>query len=188
MAAEGQSDKTASDMQVCLKEKCELNSSMWKKRHPLAFIVSCWMFIDTKQWTWVQWGSGWCISAFVTVTWRQTMFQMAMHSSHTTKWRASWSAHLHKLADYENCAWSWILASMFWKQWWSNWNITKFAPLGALLTQEQKDHHKQVSLLLNQCESEGDKFPGSITLPVTKHCITTASQSRNSSPCDFFIE
>ena len=31
---------------------------------------------------------------------RQAIFWLAMHSCHTTKWRASWSANPHKLTDY----------------------------------------------------------------------------------------
>ena len=31
----------------------------------------------------------------------------------------------------ENCVWSWISASMHWKQWFQRWNITKFAPGGS---------------------------------------------------------
>ena len=44
------------------------NSSMWKKWHPLTFTDACWMFMETKQWMWAQWCSGWDISAMVTVT------------------------------------------------------------------------------------------------------------------------
>jgi len=37
----------------------ELNSSMWKKKwHPLPFIVTFWVFIETKRWMWAQWVSG----------------------------------------------------------------------------------------------------------------------------------
>ena len=34
-----------------------------KKWHPLTFIIACWTLMETTQW-----GSGWCISAVVTVT------------------------------------------------------------------------------------------------------------------------
>jgi len=46
----------------------ELNSSVKEKCYPLTFIDAYWMFLETKQWMWAQWGSGWCISAVVTVT------------------------------------------------------------------------------------------------------------------------
>ena len=38
-----------------------LNSSMQKKWHH-------WTFMETKQWMWVHWGCGWCISAMATAT------------------------------------------------------------------------------------------------------------------------
>ena len=53
-----------------LSKGVSLNSSMWKKWHPLTFINACWAFIEIKQWVWAQWGSGWCISAMVTVMWK----------------------------------------------------------------------------------------------------------------------
>jgi len=43
-------------------------SSMQKKRHPLTSINACWTFLETKQWMWAHWGSGWCVSAAVTAT------------------------------------------------------------------------------------------------------------------------
>ena len=58
----------------CLLWKCiwckdvSLNSSMWKKWHSLIFTDSCWIFLETKQWMWAQWGSGWCVSAMVAAT------------------------------------------------------------------------------------------------------------------------
>ena len=48
-------------------EGVELNSSMQKKWHIVTFIDACWMLMETKQWMWAQWGSGWCISAAVAV-------------------------------------------------------------------------------------------------------------------------
>ena len=49
----------------CLTWECiwskgvELNFSMWKDLQPLTFTDACWMFMDTKQWIWAQWGGGW---------------------------------------------------------------------------------------------------------------------------------
>jgi len=43
-----------------------LNSTMQKKQHPLTFINPCWMFLETIQWMWAQWGGGWCVSAVAT--------------------------------------------------------------------------------------------------------------------------
>jgi len=33
-----------------------------KKGHPLTSTDVCWKFMETKQWLWAQWGSGWCSS------------------------------------------------------------------------------------------------------------------------------
>jgi len=35
-----------------------MNSSMWKKWHPLTFTGTCWQFMKNKQWTSAQWGGG----------------------------------------------------------------------------------------------------------------------------------
>ena len=41
---------------------------LWgKKWHPLTFIVACWMFMNTKQWMWAQWGGGYYIAAVETL-------------------------------------------------------------------------------------------------------------------------
>ena len=45
-----------------------MNSSTQKKWHPLTLIDTCWMFMETKQWMWAQWGGGWCISSVAIVT------------------------------------------------------------------------------------------------------------------------
>ena len=58
----------------CLTWKCVwsknglLNSSMWKKWHPLTFIDAFWTFLETKQWMWAHWGGGWWAAAVVTAT------------------------------------------------------------------------------------------------------------------------
>ena len=57
MAAEGQSDTVASEMEVQMKQKGVIEFLMQKKRHPLTFINVCWTFVKTKQWMWAQWGS-----------------------------------------------------------------------------------------------------------------------------------
>ena len=43
----------------------ELNSSTQKKKkwHPLTFIDTGWMLMETKQWLWAPWGGEWCTSA-----------------------------------------------------------------------------------------------------------------------------
>mgnify|MGYP001855888189 CR=1 FL=1 len=46
MAAEGQSEKMASDKEEQMRHKC----AMEKKWHPLTFIDVFYMLIETKQW------------------------------------------------------------------------------------------------------------------------------------------
>ena len=51
MAAEEQSDRMASDMEVCMKRKdVSVNLLMHKKWHPLASIDVCYTFMETKEW------------------------------------------------------------------------------------------------------------------------------------------
>ena len=45
-----------------------LNSSMWKKWHPLTVLDTCWTFTMTKQWMWSQWGSRCFVSTVAMVT------------------------------------------------------------------------------------------------------------------------
>ena len=40
-AAEGQTDKMVSDMQMCIKQRCVIELPMWKKWHPVTFIDAC---------------------------------------------------------------------------------------------------------------------------------------------------
>ena len=90
-----------------------LNFSLWKKWHPLTFINVCWTFIETKQWMWAQWGSGWCISAVGQQRERQDTFWNVIHSFHNTKW-ASQSVYPHKLVNGGDC----------WKPVFSSWEFS----------------------------------------------------------------
>ena len=47
---------------------CHWTPLCGKKWHPLGFVDTYWMFMETKQRMWAQWGSGWCISAMATAT------------------------------------------------------------------------------------------------------------------------
>ena len=55
-----------------LPQKCVWNTGVGfnyfiqKKWHPLTFIYSYWTFMETQQWMWAQWGTGWCVSALAT--------------------------------------------------------------------------------------------------------------------------
>ena len=100
MAAEGQSDRMAFDMEVHVKQRSvTVNSSIWKQWHTLTLISAYWMFLETKHWMWAQWGGEWCISAVVTVghlCWCRLLcaWHAASCSSvvkmHSEWWRLSW--------------------------------------------------------------------------------------------------
>ena len=63
MAAEGQSDRMVSDMEVWMEQRCDTEFFHVEKLAPINIHNTCWMFMETKQWMWAQWGSGRCISA-----------------------------------------------------------------------------------------------------------------------------
>lgn len=86
-----------------------------KKWHPLRSINACWKFLETNQWMWAQWSSGWWVSAAVTATWK-TSHVLDGHTqlSHDEIRRA----YLHKLVDSDSFLQLWILALMHWKRWW----------------------------------------------------------------------
>jgi len=69
MAAEGQSDKMVSDMEVHVKQRCvTVCVPPWGKNGPLlTFNNAYWTLLETKQWMLTHWGGVWCISAAVTV-------------------------------------------------------------------------------------------------------------------------
>ena len=66
-AAEGRADKAVSDMEVQVKQGCVIEFFQVEKHGPIDIINVFWMFMETKQRMWAQWGSGWYISAVVTV-------------------------------------------------------------------------------------------------------------------------
>lgn len=71
MAAQGQSDKMASDMEVRRKQKYIVEFFCAEKKWcPLTFINTWWMLMETSRGLWAQWGGGWCVSAAVTVIWK----------------------------------------------------------------------------------------------------------------------
>jgi len=58
-----------------------------KKWHPLTFTDACETFVETKQWVWAQWGSGWCVSEVATTTWKTShvAYKHAQLSHHKIK-------------------------------------------------------------------------------------------------------
>jgi len=67
-SAEGQSDKMASDVEERMKKRWVIELLHAEKMHTLTITDSCWTTIESKQWMWAQWDSGWYVSAVATVT------------------------------------------------------------------------------------------------------------------------
>ena len=47
---EGQFDRMASELKVCMKQRCHRIPPCGKKWHPLTFVDSCWTLMGTMQW------------------------------------------------------------------------------------------------------------------------------------------
>jgi len=91
-----------------------------KKMHPFTLISTCWTFVETKQWMWAQWGSGWSIPAVVMVTQKishvpDSNTQMSHHKMENDS--VNTSTQIGGLWS-KNCVQNWISASMCCKQWW----------------------------------------------------------------------
>jgi len=91
-----------------------------KKWHLLTFINACWMFTETRQWVWAQWGGGRCVSAVVTVTvghlcWCRFLWVWRADSySLLTKHKKGWfvaESMLYQVVSL--CSWCWL--SFPWK-------------------------------------------------------------------------
>jgi len=100
MAAAGQSETIASDMEASMKQRCfseffsaKKNGTHW---HSLTLAEHLWRpnsgreHSEAVSGAFQQWWQ-WCE--------RQATFQVVMHSYHRTKWRPSPSVHLCKLVD-----------------------------------------------------------------------------------------
>jgi len=59
MALDGQSDKMASDTEMCMKKKHVTEILYREKNHiQLTFTDTCWTVMEAEQRKWAQWGSG----------------------------------------------------------------------------------------------------------------------------------
>ena len=119
----------------CLIWKCiwskgmELNSSRWKILYSTTFIDACCTFMETKQWMWTQWGSGWYSSAVATALWKTNHIpdgRAQLSCCEMVSILISSPTHISRLW-LGNYVWSWISVSVHWKQWWQCWIIAKFA-------------------------------------------------------------
>lgn len=156
-----------------------LNSSLWKKWHPLTFNNTCWVFVETKQW--MQWNSGWCISAVLTSMWKTShvLNGHALLSHHTMN-----EEHLYQLIHPNQQ----IMTSELCTELNISFSVlkmmvamleyckvcTRWVP--KMLTWEEKEHRMQVCWdLLKQYEAENESF--------LDHIVTSdETWCQNSSP------
>ena len=189
MAAEGQSDRMASDMEVPIKQRCGNEFLHMEKMAPTVNHWCLQIFLETKQWMRACWGGGWCISAVVTATWKTSYAPGSQwHSCNTAKMKSisiSSPMQISRLWP-RNCIQSWILASMHWKPWWQWWNITKSVP-GESHKRSHRNRKNTVWKFVRiywQYYNMSLKVTVSSTapLPVTRRVVTIMSQSQNCSP------
>ena len=70
MAAEGQSDKMASDIEVSVKQRCVTEFLHAAIMAPTDIHWHLLNIMETKQWLWAHWGGQWCVSAVAAATWK----------------------------------------------------------------------------------------------------------------------
>jgi len=76
LAAEGQSNKMASDVETYMKQRCRTAFLHMEK---IAYTDIHWHLLNVYGWILAQWGSGCCISAVVAVTWK-TSYVLDAHT------------------------------------------------------------------------------------------------------------
>ena len=178
----------------CLTWKCTWSRSVWNWIPPCRNSGTHWHPLtraevdrdQTKQWTWAQWWGGYCVSSGVAVMWRQATFQKAIYRCHSIEWRVSWSAHPLRLADYNQRALYGAerQASVCWKLWWVFWNITPFAP-GRFQECWQRNRKNTVCKFVRTYWTNVRPKVTVSWVPsflLTRHGVTTTSQSQNGSP------
>ena len=109
----------ASDMEVQMKQKYVTEFVHAGRMAPVTFIDACWMFMETKQWMWAQWSSGWCVSSVATATWKtwhvsDSHAQLSHHEMKSISISSSMWIFVLQAGD---CGWRWISTSMHWNQW-----------------------------------------------------------------------
>lgn len=128
-AAEGQSDRLVSDIEVSMIQRYRFEFPCAEKMAPID-IHWCLLNIYGDQIVDVRAVRSWVsFQEWEQQHERQVTFWIAVHNCHTTKWRASWSVHCGLSPG--NCVWSWASAPVSWNWLRQHWNITQFAPYGS---------------------------------------------------------
>ena len=122
MAAEGQSDKVITDMEVCMKRK-RGTEFLPVEKYPLTFINACWTFMETKQWV-VCFSSG--NSNMKDMPWPWWPRRPTHHEMRSILISSSMQV---SILWPGNCVQNWILTSQHWKWWWQRYSIcTSWVP------------------------------------------------------------
>ena len=125
-----------------------LSSSMWKKWHPFTFIDTWWMFAETEEWMWAQWGSWWYISAVVTATVGHGGLQLLTFASYSLP---------HQMSVCQTAP---LLPSVIWQQhvteYWHECSSSTVIPPPS--TSDIVSQHNKMEVLLSEqssylCES-----------------------------------
>jgi len=95
-AAEGHCDRRCPTWKSGWSKGVSQNSSMQKRWYSLIVTDTCWTFMETNQWMWVQWGGSGVFQQWQQYCGRQAVFCMASHSCLTEKGRVCQSVHPHK--------------------------------------------------------------------------------------------
>ena len=102
MAADQRSDKIVSDMEVPMKQRCWIKFLSAEKNdtHDIHWCLLSTYGNQTADVSMLKWWVVYFSSGHGQWHERQATFWIAMHSYHTTKWRAYWLAHPCKFSDY----------------------------------------------------------------------------------------
>ena len=182
MAVEGKVNRTVTDKEVCMKQRCVTEFlHVQKTLHPLTFFDACWILVETRQWMLAKQSSEWCISAVVTAKFKtgqiangleQLSHHEASQISSSVRITVLWSGH-----SVQN----WISASVHRKWWWQHWNTTKFMP-GVSHRFSHRNRKNTVGKFVRTYRTRLKVIISWIaSLLVMRHGVTTVCWSQNSS-------
>jgi len=182
MAAEGQSGRMVCDMEVHQSwiPPRGKNGTNW---YSLTLAERCWRpnsrcehceVVGSEFQLWQQWRE------------RQAMFQRAVHSCHTTKWRASQSAHPCESADYDQAT---LHGAEYQLKCIGNdgadagvsKNLRQVGPTDSH-TGKERSLYASFSVLIEPICGRRWQFPGSSLVIRWRCCWTTTSWNQNDSP------
>lgn len=178
-----QSDKLVFDTEVCMKQRYRIEFlHAIKKLHPLTFTDTWQTFVETKQRTWVQWGSKGCISAVATAAWKTSHVhddhgQLLHHEMEDIS--ISSSTQISRLQS-GSCVQSFSALEMMMAMFEYCKVCTRWIPWYS-----QRSRNNTVWKFVRICWT-GMRQKVTVSwiasLPVMRHSVTTTNQSQNGSP------